>query len=665
MRPDPEIIDVPDSLKKLFKKKPERHYYYTKNRYAHLERRGEWLYIWAWDVTGEPEFVLLVVVNIDTKSWHSWDGEKWGKKKINPGTGWYSDTVTYDSDLDVKLLGESIEDIQDRQRQKKAELRYKKIKDDIERMLKNTRPIPKYISEWMHREMIHYIVFDTKDRKTGYCTYCEDFLTFPDKLVNGKISRCPRCGKKRDVRSTGKIPRETTRCFQFFQKCRDGLMLRIVEQTRKDQYINFFSYDGVTTEQGEYSRCLIDKDGVQHWYEKRNYWDDAWLINKNSKWVKHYNSPFRQYDEMPHDQSKLPATYGSPKKWVHFFKETEYAADEIEAFIDKLTTPPGPMDEAWYDYSYYYRVRNMEWGIYYMADIITTFKKMPQVESLLKLHFDFMVEEILERPGKRLDRNAGELHKFLKIKKETFRELMKLSVREREEFSLSDLDLLRKYEDTKLRYDEYIPYLDRYGSDIVTLSNTAEQYGLKFRKSLKYVSSHGTVHEWRDYIHMLSRMGILVSADNAYPQDLRRAHDELVREEEELELQEKIKKSKVKEEAFAKNQKKWKKFKLTENDLFIRPAENVAEIIREGRDQHNCVGSAGYIEKMIKGTTCILFLRFKDKPDESYYTVEMSPKGELKQAYAKYNKKTEDYDTVIHPMLMKLKEKINAKRNAG
>ena len=68
---------------------------------------------------------------------------------------------------------------------------------------------------------------------------------------------------------------------------------------------------------------------------------------------------------------------------------------------------------------------------------------------------------------------------------------------------------------------------------------------------------------------------------------------------------------------------------------------------------------------MIKGTTCILFLRFKDKPDESYYTVEMSPKGELKQAYAKYNKKTEDYDTIIYPMLMKLKEKINAKRNAG
>ena len=62
---------------------------------------------------------------------------------------------------------------------------------------------------------------------------------------------------------------------------------------------------------------------------------------------------------------------------------------------------------------------------------------------------------------------------------------------------------------------------------------------------------------------------------------------------------------------------------------------SVEDVIREGKEMHNCV--ATYVSSIICGSTCILFLREKTDPDRSFVTVEVTPKGCLTQAKSKFN----------------------------
>ena len=68
--------------------------------------------------------------------------------------------------------------------------------------------------------------------------------------------------------------------------------------------------------------------------------------------------------------------------------------------------------------------------------------------------------------------------------------------------------------------------------------------------------------------------------------------------------------------------------------LLIRLPKCAHEIRKEGNTQHHCV--ATYMDRMVAGETCILFIRKKEEPDKSYYTVEVKD-DEVIQVRGKYN----------------------------
>ena len=68
--------------------------------------------------------------------------------------------------------------------------------------------------------------------------------------------------------------------------------------------------------------------------------------------------------------------------------------------------------------------------------------------------------------------------------------------------------------------------------------------------------------------------------------------------------------------------------------MLIRLPECAHEIRKEGNAQHHCV--ATYMDRMVAGETCILFIRKKEEPDKSYYTVEVRD-DEVIQVRGKYN----------------------------
>jgi hypothetical protein len=54
-----------------------------------------------------------------------------------------------------------------------------------------------------------------------------------------------------------------------------------------------------------------------------------------------------------------------------------------------------------------------------------------------------------------------------------------------------------------------------------------------------------------------------------------------------------------------------------------------SEIIDEAEQQHHCVAS--YVDSVRKGETHIMFIRYKDSPEESLLTVEVTPEQKIVQ----------------------------------
>lgn len=147
--------------------------------------------------------------------------------------------------------------------------------------------------------------------------------------------------------------------------------------------------------------------------------------------------------------------------------------------------------------------------------------------------------------------------------------------------------------------------------------------GISLRRFANYFNADRLHSTWVDYIRMAGDLDYDLDNETVFlPRDLKRAHDNAVEEynakkqrinaEKERELREKMQKS------FERRRKEYN-FEL--GDYFIRIAESAEEIRQEGKALVHCVG--GYAERHVQDRLTILFLRKKEAPDESLYTVEM------------------------------------------
>ena len=90
--------------------------------------------------------------------------------------------------------------------------------------------------------------------------------------------------------------------------------------------------------------------------------------------------------------------------------------------------------------------------------------------------------------------------------------------------------------------------------------------------------------------------------------------------------------------------------------VFLVPRK-ATDLVIEGQHQHNCVGSSeSYMKKMAEHKSFIIFLRKKENPEESFYTIEIELTGKVLQAYSAYNRKTEWDD--VKPVIDKWKTEV-------
>ena len=118
----------------------------------------------------------------------------------------------------------------------------------------------------------------------------------------------------------------------------------------------------------------------------------------------------------------------------------------------------------------------------------------------------------------------------------------------------------------------------------------------------------------------------------------------------------------------------WKK--LHENDIILERAKalekyqysnkkytvviptNSAQVVDEGYQLGHCVGS--YVNRIVEGETNIVFVRYKETPEESLVTVEINNKGSIIQCRGKGNR---DVTPEENDFLREWAEKVNLSIN--
>lgn len=173
------------------------------------------------------------------------------------------------------------------------------------------------------------------------------------------------------------------------------------------------------------------------------------------------------------------------------------------------------------------------------------------------------------------------------------------------------------------------------------------KYGYRLNEVLKYLDKQINTHtrnsernpgyilqSMEDTARMCDLMQIPL---DKFPKDIFKVHDSIAK----LFRQ---KENEMHDEAIGRVKKKYdsiveKANKNAPDELFIAIPGSSHDIIDEGQQMHNCVGS--YITTVARGDTVVFFIRKKEEPQTSFVTAEYR-QGGLRQIYYKNNRPVHD-----------------------
>lgn len=126
--------------------------------------------------------------------------------------------------------------------------------------------------------------------------------------------------------------------------------------------------------------------------------------------------------------------------------------------------------------------------------------------------------------------------------------------------------------------------------------------------------------DWRDYLKAAKTINVDLTDNKArYPSSLKREHDRAV-------FKQKIILDEKKEEFFkAETEKYGRQYSCKSEEYMIIPPKDMKDLFEEGRKLNHCVGS--YADRIIAGTSCIMFIRKADEPEKPYFTIEINQGG--------------------------------------
>ena len=438
---------------------------------------------------------------------------------------------------------------------------------------------------------------------------------------------CPLCGAHGIYKCQGKVKSSHSRKIYLFlgQKYKEkGMVLRYLE-IEKEWQLELIAGNHGDEMHGAYEEMSgveiarayfepgkkVQIDYHKHsWYSGKDFWDDCNLYGNANITIKEAPILSETYDEM---------------------KGTEFQYSALKEYVTEVKS-----------------VNPIEY--------LKRYQQTPQIEMLVKIGLFGVVKELVEcHYGIVEDKDAKHPDTFLGIRKERVKQLIKhkgdvrilrvMQIEKRIGQTWTE-EQIDKIAEAQLDYGQ-IEAATKYMS-IQKLLNRIEKYsGCRFGTDCRSAEQElrNTANTYMDYIGMRLALGYDMN-NSVYqqPRDLRAAHDKMVLESNKEKMDERIREVEQRYFNIRLKYRKLRQIYFYEDDTYmIRPARSAKEIVEEGRILHHCVGGDSYLRKHNDGKTYILMLRFKDKAEEPYITVEVSSeKAYIRQWYGARDKKPDE-----------------------
>lgn len=213
-----------------------------------------------------------------------------------------------------------------------------------------------------------------------------------------------------------------------------------------------------------------------------------------------------------------------------------------------------------------------------------------------------------------------------------------------EEFGLARIESFLDHEIKYVYFEnkDWQEYGDGYRNSVIFI---AKKYGLSLKKLIRYIYFECDVSQgmevrqalqyYGDYIRMVKQMRY--TNFEKYPRFLKTVHDVVSRNY-------KVKLSEIEMELWEKTATENIKYEKTIGNYQFTIPKTVNELIQEGNAMNHCCGS--YSKKVLNKNCVILFLRLKEKPDNSLVTIEIVG-NTVYQARARFNQKPEISELLI------------------
>lgn len=255
------------------------------------------------------------------------------------------------------------------------------------------------------------------------------------------------------------------------------------------------------------------------------------------------------------------------------------------------------------------------------TDMLRNMVRHPQIEYMIKAGLYHLAWEMAAGRGREaVDWNKKKLWEAMKVTKEQMLFCIKINIGAR---GLEVLQIANEYRvsltERQLQFFEI-----EIGPGLV---GNIFQYGHteKFYKYLvTLIQNKENCGDYIDYLEDMEYLRIPPTEDVLFPRNFQQTHQRLAlqrREKEDaIRKMEIVEKDKLLQEMLPELEETYR----YEDEQFCMVLPTCKEDFnREGRENHNCVGGS-YYDKMLKGQSCVMFLRRKEEPDKAFCTVEMN-----------------------------------------
>lgn len=596
------------------------------------------IFTWGRIVAGENEPTYRVFLHdgkydtweTEAEKWrtanieHLWDfREKSEEEKAAYGTHWYKE---HDRKLIVDFTGSEKQDIHSAVLEWQQYKKHRGETEVIDAAMSLIPDIPKDFEKWAFTDAVPQYMYYEYGKRIGLCTCCGKHHELKEQPKYGKEGTCPGCKRKVQYRTYKKKGRiHDWKHAALIQKIPGGYVLRFF-------VLNQLIEQGTRSYGGMSEKIRITYN--EQWNRQAIYSYHRYKMTNKIRWCNGYEYLSAYGGRKEEERCRL---YPRNLRKILKGSKLEYSG----------------MPELAYT------------GIeFYQQDFINNAKEYAGIEKLIKARFYNLTNtcisygsrapiDLYQKRVKKVLGLTGEYYNLIRDKDPTWREY----------------EVTEQCQDVGIRATwEQIQKMSQYARNFaIYMRHSTPHKMLKYIEGLKSegpcAMRNQEVNDYHDYLQLAAGLGYNLDDDwILYPKNLKERHDQLTEEQNErkVELEKESDDKKDRKLKRTIKRKGWTRYEMETEELLIRLPECAHEIRKEGNAQHHCV--ATYMDRMVAGETCILFIRKKEEPDKSYYTVEVRD-DEVIQVRGKYNaapsEDVEEFMKIFKKNLRKIERKAS------